>query len=394
MTEYLRLSQDNSAEGKPPFFKKSMNSITLDLRGNLSTHKPISSPPFNHPFQNKNQWSGGLNPYEDEWLCEKESIALYNDLIFISDSYDLLSPNGTIAELSYPSKRISEAEKKAWGKYHNRYVFNNAELDLIESDRFKFVSDENEQITFIVQWHRDQSNYFHWITEVLPKVYILALSIGWENISRIRFATVKYELKEYQLESLFSLLGNKQIKIEHFPSSTKFKRVIIAHSPSPGWTATKFLTSYVNRLSTQIHQDKNLEHSYDFSQPIYIERGQTNNIRMLSKESHQLLSRLITENKLQAFTPGEHSFNEQVLFFSLAQRMLGIHGAAFTNIIFCKPNSKVVEFFPGNYKDSPTYYLAGVNNIAWNRIICPTISDGIINLDKHVIDITMKYLCS
>ena len=41
---------------------------------------------------------------------------------------------------------------------------------------------------------------------------------------------------------------------------------------------------------------------------------------------------------------GEIDFKDQVKMFHNADCVLGLHGAAFANIVFCKPGTKIIEF--------------------------------------------------
>ena len=40
---------------------------------------------------------------------------------------------------------------------------------------------------------------------------------------------------------------------------------------------------------------------------------------------------------------GNFHFNDQVKIFNNAEFIIGLHGAAFANLCFCKPGTKVVE---------------------------------------------------
>ena len=43
------------------------------------------------------------------------------------------------------------------------------------------------------------------------------------------------------------------------------------------------------------------------------------------------------------------SVEEQVKFFSSADMVVGAHGAALTNLVFCRPGTRVVELFSPHY---------------------------------------------
>ena len=42
----------------------------------------------------------------------------------------------------------------------------------------------------------------------------------------------------------------------------------------------------------------------------------------------------------------DYSFADQVALFNNAKEIIGLHGAAFANLIFCKPKTKIIEMRP------------------------------------------------
>ena len=53
---------------------------------------------------------------------------------------------------------------------------------------------------------------------------------------------------------------------------------------------------------------------------------------------------MLTEKKFKILKLSNFSFIEQIGIFNSAKIIVGNHGAGFTNLIFCKKNTKVVEF--------------------------------------------------
>ena len=62
-------------------------------------------------------------------------------------------------------------------------------------------------------------------------------------------------------------------------------------------------------------------------------------------------------------------FNDQVLTFNSADIIVGLHGAGFANLPFCKPNTKVVEL-RANPLDTVIESLAIKNNLIHKSISC------------------------
>jgi len=65
---------------------------------------------------------------------------------------------------------------------------------------------------------------------------------------------------------------------------------------------------------------------------------------------------------------GEIMFSEQVDLFNNADYIIGLHGAGFANLAFCKPGTKVIEF---RSSTSGQLYenIAKKNNLNYNSII-------------------------
>ena len=84
--------------------------------------------------------------------------------------------------------------------------------------------------------------------------------------------------------------------------------------------------------------------------------------------------KLIKSDELTAFLKNEGyyfcaldklSFKEQATFFYNADNIIAPHGAALTNIMFCKPNTKFLELFPYKYQDWTFYTLAAYGKLKY-----------------------------
>ena len=65
---------------------------------------------------------------------------------------------------------------------------------------------------------------------------------------------------------------------------------------------------------------------------------------------------------------GEIKFSEQVDLFYHADYIVGLHGAGFANLVFCKPGTKVIEF-RSSTAGQAIENLAKKNNLNYNSII-------------------------
>ena len=68
--------------------------------------------------------------------------------------------------------------------------------------------------------------------------------------------------------------------------------------------------------------------------------------------------------KFEEILPEQLSVQEQAELFASASAVVGPHGAGLTNIVFCKPQTKVIELFAPSYRHSAYWMLANQSNLA------------------------------
>ena len=87
----------------------------------------------------------------------------------------------------------------------------------------------------------------------------------------------------------------------------------------------------------------------NFPKKIYINRKDATSLRYIinKEEVENILSNFGYEN----LTMSDYSFVDQVALFYNASDIVGLHGAGFANIIFCKEGSKIIEIRPNTAGD-------------------------------------------
>lgn len=90
---------------------------------------------------------------------------------------------------------------------------------------------------------------------------------------------------------------------------------------------------------------------------IYISRRDSK-LRPLNNE-HIIEDFLIRKN-FHIVTLSELKIQEQIQIFLGAENIIGIHGAGFSNIIFCNPGVNIIEIFPPNYFN-PSFFQRAIN---------------------------------
>lgn len=64
--------------------------------------------------------------------------------------------------------------------------------------------------------------------------------------------------------------------------------------------------------------------------------------------------------------------DEQIRLFQEAAIVVGPHGAGFTNLLWCKPGTKVLEFFNGGYTPPYFYYISQILGLDYSYMVEPS----------------------
>jgi hypothetical protein len=88
---------------------------------------------------------------------------------------------------------------------------------------------------------------------------------------------------------------------------------------------------------------------------LFVSRGSTR-LRRLENEA-ELMAELM-EFGFEFFVPKADDHKAQIETFRSARIVVAVHGAALTNLLFCRPGTLVVELFPANHVKSTYCWLA------------------------------------
>ena len=76
------------------------------------------------------------------------------------------------------------------------------------------------------------------------------------------------------------------------------------------------------------------------------------------------------------YKPEELNIKEQIYLFNHASIIAGAHGATFTNIIFCKPSTKIIEIIPKSHPSKKCERISEILNLNYYKI---RVKDNNIN---------------
>ena len=192
------------------------------------------------------------------------------------------------------------------------------------------------------------SNYWHWLFDVLPRIRIIDNRYSLEKINYFLFPDLKEKFQKETIKLLeipnFKIISSRLFR--HIQSDgviTVDHPYVIKNNPSieiqnlPNWILIFLREKFLKEKKKINLPDK-----------FYIDRSD-------SKSNHRYLRKIINEEEVKDFlikkgfsiiTLSNFSFEEQVNLFSNAKKIVGLHGAGFANLTFCTTGTFVLEIKP------------------------------------------------
>lgn len=182
-----------------------------------------------------------------------------------------------------------------------------------------------------------KGNYYHWIADLLPRI-LLVQKCGLSDFHERRLV-LHQPWRRYEKDTL-ELLGIREDRIVRLrPFETlKVKDLIVPdflHSRDgqsfPVWKK-QLMDGFKQKV---LHPEKSLTYKR-----IYLLRGKQHTRRLMNEE--YLVAKL-KELDFEILDPQQMSLKEQMKALADAQVVVGVHGAALVNIIFCQEGTHVIE---------------------------------------------------
>jgi len=234
-------------------------------------------------------------------------------------------------------------------------------------------------------------NFFHWLFDVLPRIAIIEKKI---NLNEIDYFLCP-NLNKWQLETL-NLLG---IKKSQCLSSVKYRhigsdQIIVTTHP---WQKSKNVLHDIENLPLWISdwlKNKFLKHKSNINLPkkFYIDRSD-------SKSNLKDFRYIINEDELKNFLKNhgfkfvrlsDLSFCDQINIFNNANKVIGLHGAGLSNLIWSSKKIKVIEL-RSNLTNKLYENLAKDNKINFEKLES-TPKDHIVADHYGSIEVDIKKL--
>ncbi len=216
------------------------------------------------------------------------------------------------------------------------------------------------------------NNYWHWLTDVLPRLGLCSKKISLNEVDYFLLPSLEKKFQNETLDCL-NILKHKRLSSEKFRHIKARELIVTDHPVVTTGNATHDIQNVPRWIIYWLKNNlinKNLITEKKIKSKIYIDRNETksngNPQRMISNETE--VKKYLMEKNFIAVKLGDMKFHEQVDLFYNAECIVGLHGAGFANLAFCKSGTKVVELRSSNA--GPMYEnFAKKNDLNYNSII-------------------------
>jgi capsular polysaccharide biosynthesis protein len=230
------------------------------------------------------------------------------------------------------------------------------------------------------------NNYFHFMFDIIPKIYLVSSKINIKKIDHFYIA----DPKNWQIKILKTLGINKNKLL----NSKKYNHIFVdeIYTVDHPWYSGGYIHNEVKKIPKWIifsHRKKFLRKSKrkNKKNKIFLDRSSSIYNHCQIKNVDEIFN-LVRKNNFKIYNPEFLSFFNQISLFNNSSVIIGAHGASLANIIFCKPKTKVLEIIPADHPNRKCERICDILDLKYFRIITDPDNTDInypfrINLKKE-----------
>lgn len=221
-------------------------------------------------------------------------------------------------------------------------------LKSLETKKLKFALSEKKVVMLSSAIPR---NYYHWMVECLPKVLVFRELLESDPELKI---LIDHNLPKFVYSSL-ALFGITEDRLVSLNEVTIFSEIIFSSRLSfSNQTISPFVCAFYKDFVKQ-HCIPTAAEKAAGPRRIYISRSKAG-MRRLNNEKE--LAQMLSSLGFETIHNEDLSILEQAQLFHGAELIVGVHGAGLTNLVFCNPQTKVIELLHDEFDQGVTSYAA------------------------------------
>jgi capsular polysaccharide biosynthesis protein len=234
-------------------------------------------------------------------------------------------------------------------------------------------------------------NYYHWMIELLPKLQLAIENGILDSSLPILVHEAAFKVPSFRRTLELALKG-RSVPIIYLSPDNTYKVATLYHITTPSNIAFnirggKFKASDLYLRESSINYVRNLVLSSVTPAPTHdkIFLARKGNIRNYNQDE---IFNALEPLGFRKVLLEELTLEQQALIFSQANEIVGPTGAAWTNLIFCKPQTKCLCWMADGIGNFPSF--SGLSSIVKARLIYLTYLTPTLNYYRSRYEISVK----
>ncbi len=223
------------------------------------------------------------------------------------------------------------------------------------------------------------NNYFHFLFDIISRFKLFEQKYSLDDVDY--FYVPGTSIWQKKILNSFKIHENRLINSQMIRHISADKIIAVDH---PWYYEGTMQKEVVNIPSWIVHwlREKFLKIAVKFScgDKIFIDRSESKFNHCKLQNNDEIISFLKSKG-FESYKVGELDFFHQIYLFNNAKIIIGPHGAAHTNIVFCRPETKIIEIIPDNHPSKKCARLSKILNLNHLRITTPKLENNNINGD-------------
>lgn len=208
-------------------------------------------------------------------------------------------------------------------------------------------------------------NYWHWLIDSLPRLHLLRAAGLAESVDYY----LVYDRRHPAVLETLSLLGIRPEQVLDVRTTPHVQagRLLVT-SPvrgrgdhTPRWACQFLHDAFVPMAQARVTRQ--------FPPYVYINRRDTTARNVLNEPE---VEAALAEYGIESFALTGMPFLEQVALFNRAKVVVAVHGAGLTNLVFSRPGTPMLEFFPESFVQSFFLELTQRLDLPYRHLVCPS----------------------
>ncbi|MGC9270368.1 glycosyltransferase family 61 protein [Acidiphilium sp.] len=205
-------------------------------------------------------------------------------------------------------------------------------------------------------------NYGHWLTEMLPKLFLSKSELGFKHYLYV-VPSVCGQMGDVICESAALAGVSKDELLPLDRGAAYFAELIVLEGLTDHSVyMSPLVLSCLDRLSHDIVGTG--------APRVYLRRTPAN---ARDFENEAQVADILTSAGFTPVTTSRLSFREQIAVVRDAQVVLGTMGAAMANVAFCRPGSEVCLFGPASAREFFFWFVANLKHLVYYEVRCPEV---------------------